>query len=267
MVVVELRAGGATRHAPCGRGPGDPARTMADGPRRGLSRTTSAGTWSRRVGLCELEATIRCLRAAGDAPMFKVPARLPTRRTVSSRRHPQSRPRDDATPQFGGATPSSWESGRWAVHAAKATLSGARQVIAVDRYTGGNCDIAAAVGATDCVVADDDSDTVPLVSIPTASTWSSMPPGAPTASVLAVLRTRARALERSWTSAGSRTRPRYSAAASPSSGSPARMPGYELERPLCREPPRSGLDACGHPQLSRSRADEAMPTALERVRR
>ena len=45
------------------------------------------------------------------------------------------------------------------VHAAKAALLGAGQVIALDRFTG-RLDIASALGATDCIVASDDADEV-----------------------------------------------------------------------------------------------------------
>jgi threonine dehydrogenase-like Zn-dependent dehydrogenase len=102
-------------------------------------------------------------------PMFKVPAGLPTNVAMLTELFAVTHSLDLAAtmPRPGG-----FRRGDTVVvmgvgpvglvHAAKAALSGAGQVIAVDRYPA-RLDIAAAVGATDCVVTDDDSETAAKV--------------------------------------------------------------------------------------------------------
>ena len=102
-------------------------------------------------------------------PMFKVPAELPTDVAVLTELFAVTHSLDLAAtmPRPGGFRPGDTVVVMGVgpvglVHAAKAKLRGARQVIAVDRLAA-RLDIAAAVGATDCVLATADGETVPSV--------------------------------------------------------------------------------------------------------
>ncbi len=109
------------------------------------------------------------LYVLAGTPMFKVPAELPTKVAVLTELFAVTHSLDLAArmPRPGGfrqgdivAIMGIGPVGL--VHVAKAALSGAGQVIAVDRFAA-RLDIAAAVGATDCLVADDDGETAAKV--------------------------------------------------------------------------------------------------------
>ncbi len=102
-------------------------------------------------------------------PVFRVPDDLPTEVAVLTELFAVTHSLDLAArmPRPGGYRPGDTVVVMGVgpvglVHAAKAALTGAGQVIGVDRYTA-RLDIAADLGATDCVVATDDDETTARV--------------------------------------------------------------------------------------------------------
>jgi L-iditol 2-dehydrogenase len=104
-------------------------------------------------------------------PVFRVPDQLPTEVAVLTELFAVTHSLDLAArmPRPGGYRPGDTVVVMGVgpvglVHAAKAALTGAGQVIGVDRYAA-RLDIAAELGATDCIVATDDDDTAAKVRV------------------------------------------------------------------------------------------------------